>query len=518
MVNVCRLMLVLVALCVALQSARAVETEDIRLSVTRFAVEGDNPLSDAETQALLAPYRGEHSGLAALETAANALELAMRARGYAFHRVILPPQTLGGEVVTLKVLRFTLGAVNVTGNQHFSQDNVLRSLPELKSGATPNTQRLARSLAIGNEHPSKRTALTMREAAGPDTIDAEVRVQDVNPQQLFAALSNTGRRDTGWYRATFGYQHSNLFDRDHALTVSYTTSPNHLSDVQQYGLNYWVPFYAVGGSLAAYYVYSDVDSGRVADFFQVSGRGEFYGARYTHAFPRRDNYSHKLAAAFDSRYFKNDVSFAGTPIGANIGSRPLSLRYSGNADHVWGNAGFFAEYAHNVSGGSDNNDVSYAASRAGASQNWQAMRYGADLNYAISKGWNAAGRLRGQLANEALIAGEQFGLGGAYSVRGFLERETAGDSGYFVNLELWSPPVARDLRLLAFVDAGRRTFDVAVPGQPDALNIASVGAGVRWQWQRRLDVAADAAYVLDGIPGATASGDKRIHFNLIYRF
>jgi hemolysin activation/secretion protein len=196
----------------------------------------------------------------------------------------------------------------------------------------------------------------------------------------------------------------------------------------------------------------------------------------------------------------------------------LSLRYSGYADYFWGNGGFFAEYAHNLHGGSDNDAAAYAASRAGAGTNWQVLRYGADLNYEVSKGWNFVGRLRGQWTNEPLIAGEQFGLGGVYSVRGFLERETAGDTGYALNLELWSPPLAQDLRLLAFVDTGRRTFDVAVAGQPNALNVTSIGAGMRWNWQRHLDVALDVAYVLDGIPGGTVAGDARTHFGAVYRF
>jgi hemolysin activation/secretion protein len=491
---------------------------EISLSVSSFAVEGDNPLSDAETQALLQPYQGGQRGLAALESAADVLEQAIRERGYAFHRVILPPQTLGGDVVRLRVLRFHVGEIYVSGNQYFSRDNVLRSLPELKSGATPNVQSLARSLAIGNEHPSRRTALSMREGAEPDTIDAEVRVQDVDPQQIFAALSNTGRHDTGWYRATLGYQYSNLFDLDHTVTASYTTSPDHTAEVKQYGLNYWLPLYGVGGSLAAYYVYSDVDSGRVADFFQVSGKGEFYGVRYTQAFARRDNYNHKLALAVDNRYFTNNVSFSGAPIGTNVGSRPLSLRYSGNADHTWGSGGFYAEYAHNMSGGSGNDDAAYTATRFGAARNWKAMRYGADLNYDIGKSWSFTGRLRGQQTDQALIPGEQFGLGGIYSVRGFYEREISGDNGHFVNAELWMPQLAPDLRLLAFFDAGRVSYNVPVPGQPDALNIASIGAGLRWQWQRQLDLSADVGYVLDGIPGGSRPGETRLHFSLVFRF
>jgi hypothetical protein len=52
---------------------------------------------------------------------------------------------------------------------------------------------------------------------------------------------------------------------------------------------------------------------------------------------------------------------------------------------------------------------------------------------------------------------------------------------------------------------------------------SSAGIGVRWNWQRRLDVATDLAYVLDGLPGpvgtpGTPSGHVKLHFSVYYRF
>ena len=52
-------------------------------------------------------------------------------------------------------------------------------------------------------------------------------------------------------------------------------------------------------------------------------------------------------------------------------------------------------------------------------------------------------RLDGQWSDEPLIPGEQFGIGGARSVRGYEEREASGDSGFFVSAELISKPTAR---------------------------------------------------------------------------
>jgi hemolysin activation/secretion protein len=263
-------------------------------------------------------------------------------------------------------------------------------------------------------------------------------------------------------------------------------------------------------------VRSDVDSGKVADFFQVSGRGEFWGARYTQAFPKRDNYGHKLTVGLESKLFVNSVDFLGAPVGTDVGSMPLLLRYSGSALESWGSWGFHAEYAANLGGGPRNSQADYAASRAGASPNWQALRFGADLSYLMDSKWTIAARLRGQQSGEPLIAGEQFGLGGATSVRGFLERETSGDSGHQLNAELWAPPIGETLHAFGFADYGYRKFDIDVPGQNSAESLASIGAGLRWRWQQ-LDVGADLARVINGIAGGTSSGKYRMHFNLLYR-
>lgn len=491
---------------------------ELRINVTAFQVEGDNPLSASETDGILSPYLGEQLGLAGLEAAADALEQAVRKRGFAFHRVILPPQRPEGGVIRLQVLRFIVGELTVVGNEHFSRENILNSIPALRTGETPNARAVGRSLAVANEHPSKRATVTMREGKTPDTVDAEVTVKDADPLQLFASLSNTGSDETGDYRLSLGAQHSNVFDRDHVVTASWTTSPDKTSDVNQYGVNYWAPIYAWGASVSAYATYSDVDSGRIADFFDVTGRGTFLGVRYTQALLKQENYSHKLTFGLDDRAFTNDVSFSGAPIGVDVQSRPLSLRYSGRWDDVWGTAAFYVEYLNNLDGGSDNTDEAYRAQPGAPVNNWDAWRMGADVTYSLPRGFYVMGRFRSQQAWQVLIPGEQFGLGGVNSVRGFEERATSGDRGYQFNLELWSPEVVENLRLLAFWDTGYRKLEAPEPGQMPGETLGSIGAGARWNWKQHLDVALDLGYVVDGLNDNSEAGMTRLHFSLLYRY
>ena len=259
------------------------------LDIKRFVIEGDNPLSESETQALLARHLGPHNDLASIEAAATTLEKAIRDKGQVFHRVIVPAQKPDSGELKLRVLKFALANASVSGNKYFSRENILRSLPAFAPGGSPDIQDLGRQITLANEHPAKRLTVQFKESTKPDHIDADIVVRDVPAAQTFVGLTggtrdfdNNLNRNTGYSRLTVGHQRSNLFDLDHALTLAYTTSPDHLSKVKQYGVFYWAPIYRFNTALSAYWTKSDVDTGTVGVGgvnFNVSGKGEFFGVR-----------------------------------------------------------------------------------------------------------------------------------------------------------------------------------------------------------------------------------------------
>lgn len=504
--------LCLLAACAA--SAQST-TDEPTTAVRTFIIEGDLPIPQERAQQVLAPFIGDAVGLTQLRLATKALETELSARGYSFYRVLLPPQALE-STVTIRVVPFRLGTISVSGNQYFSTANVLASLPALKQGTSPNVALVARDRAAANEHPSKQVDVNFTQGEAPDTVDAQVKVQDEPPLRFFAGLNNVGDRRTGSYRASVGLQHSNLWNRDHSVTASYTTSPDHVSDVTQLGVFYRVPFYSVGGALTLFYTYSDVSSGTIANAFEVSGRGKFAGVRWRQHLVPVGAYAHALEIGIDDRLFENDVSFAGTPIGVDVRSRPLTLAYQGRIERAASSIGGRVELVHNLSGGSENTGAAYAANRAGASRHFQALRYSLDGQTRVEPIIFSA-RLRGQQSGEPLIPGEQFGLGGAFSVRGLREREVLGDSGSTLTVEGLLPLPWPGVFGVLFADAGEVRLKNTVPGQPSREEAASIGIGLRWISARKFSLSLDAAYVVDGTT-VTDSGDSRLHLSFIYFF
>ena len=89
-----------------------------------------------------------------------------------------------------------------------------------------------------------------------------------------------------------------------------------------------------------------------------------------------------------------------------------------------------------------------------------------------------------QWASARLVPSNEFGLGGALSVRGYDERIVNGDDGVSGQLELRTPPrhlldqIPDSTQALIFLDAGRAWQHNLLPGETDNT-LSSVGPGLR---------------------------------------
>ena len=145
-----------------------------------FNVTGENPLPEGDTSKALAPFLRTDATLETLQKATQALEAALKDKGFALHRVVLPPQEIGATV-TLNIVKFVIGKVTVEGLDRYTEANIRTSLPELKEGAAPNFRTLAVETAIANESQGKQVQVALKEAEEADHIDARVTVKESKP-------------------------------------------------------------------------------------------------------------------------------------------------------------------------------------------------------------------------------------------------------------------------------------------------------------------------------------------------
>jgi len=494
-----------------------------RFEIVRFDVQGSTLLSEQEIDQMLAPFAGKDQNFGSVQKAVEALESAYRKRGFNVVQVILPEQELNHGVVQMKVVEARIGKVSVAGNKFFDEANIKRSFPTLKEGESPNMIEVTRNLKLANENPQKKNTVQLHSQAQEGVIDAVIQVADEKPWAAAVSLDNTGDLHTGRNRITGLLQHANIGGLDHILSMQYGTSVSHPDDVTIFGAGYHIPLYSLGDSLDFYTSYSNVDSGIVnaGGFgFAVSGNGTVYGTRYNHNFTKNGDYESSLSAGLDYKAFRNDISLSDVALGHNVTVHPISLTYSGNWAVVGTTLNFMLAGFHNIPGGTHGSEKDFEAARIGANKNYNIVRYTGVFAHAFKGDWQVRFILNGQITPDALVQGEQFGMGGASSVRGFFERELADDDGFTTNLELYTPNLCSgnlQCRLLSFYDAGYLSRNNALPEEITHQSIGSVGLGFRVSLAPNWAAQTDWAYVVDGST-FSPTGSNRAHFKLILTF
>jgi hemolysin activation/secretion protein len=516
----------------AQSSPAATQASAPRFAIRGFNIKGNNPLDAGVTSQVLAPFLRSDATLETLQKATAALEAALRDAGFGLHKVALPPQEVG-DTVTLEIVRFSLGQIEVAGNQHHSAANIRASVPELQEGGAPNFKKLAVQTALANENPGKQLSVTLKASADkPDQIDALLTVKDSKPWFVGLSANNAGNRSTGRDRSTLSTGHSNLWGRDHQFVAAYTTSLERSKDVKQIGLNYRMPFYGLGGTLGLSHTRSDV-AGTFGNFTST-GAGKTTGLNYTWALAPEGGSRSFVSLSWDDRLFEAS-QIDGTPVGVDRRSRPVSVNYTRRQDGQQDALAYSVELSLNTGGGRGNSAQAYASEYSNPVTG-QGIRTAAfkilrgNVNYTRMLGtsqwlWSARSGL--QWSPDALISGEQMGLGGVASVRGAPDRAISGDRGLQASLELNTPELAPGLRLTGFVDAGwLSNRDADGVRRVSSDHLSSVGLGLRYANSSvGLSIQMDYGRLLTGskLPLATNSsapqkGDDKSHVSVSIRF
>jgi hypothetical protein len=254
-----------------------------------------------------------------------------------------------------------------------------------------------------------------------------------------------------------------------------------------------------------------------------------------------DDYEHSLTLGFDYKAYSNQVALVaggvpGTNLTPDVTVHPMSLTYSGTKKMKNAEFNFYASVAHNIyphgpdayrekfSGPTPSDTPpGEGAARGVGRPTYTVWRYGFNYVRAFANDMQTRVNVSGQWTRDALVPGEQFGIGGWDNLRGMLEREAANDRGVRGTIELYSPDVASKLRwdgvklrFLGFIDSGtlRQNF---CPNSSCQLGATSAGVGVRLSMRNNVSLRLDYGQMLDA--GAEGdSGDDRVHFGLAVTF
>ncbi|MGH8671150.1 MAG: ShlB/FhaC/HecB family hemolysin secretion/activation protein, partial [Burkholderiales bacterium] len=286
---------------------------------------------------------------------------------------------------------------------------------------------------------------------------------------------------------------------------------------------------------------ADVDSGLVSEgTIDVSGEGTIFGARLNKPLQRLGNYEHKLVGGVDYRAYSNTVTVVGVggpSLVPDITIHPLSLTYAGQwkvpgiqadfyvtgvANFPFGNDGRQNDFEIDLAAGETSSD----GQRVEGDADYKILRYGGNFAKVLPRDWQMRLSFSAQRTTDALVPGEQFGLGGRDSIRGFHERTIANDEGYRVGGELYTPDFGpwtnthflqlKDgfrARALFFYELGDVYRNHIQVGEQSSVGIASVGLGLRAALGKNVNLRLDYGRIVDA-GGDREDDDERLHTSL----
>jgi hemolysin activation/secretion protein len=542
--------------CAYAQTPQKPATDDSpRFEIRRFIFDGATLVPREQLEEQTRPLTGQRRSFSDVQRALEIVERAYSDAGWSAVQVVLPEQQLERGEIRLQIIEAKIGRLIVEGNKFFDDPNIRSSVPSLVPGKAPNINGIARNLRVANENPAKQTQVLLRSGQEEATVDAVLRVVDEKPEKYSFTVDNTGSPQTGRLRVGLGYQNANLGGKDDVLSAVYVTAPyeDHLDasgrpdrysvipsrKVTIVGLGYRLPLYEAGDSLDFQFGNSNVNSGTVSNIFSITGAGTILGARYTANLRKLEGYEHRLMFSLDWRSYDNKgvrVVGSADQLIPDITVHPVGLTYAGTLRQQDAEIGFSVGYFRNIAGGNDggaeefcqpllrNNGIGNCASSRYEIWKWSVYR-----TQALANDFQGRFAMNGQRTNDMLVPGEQFGIGGADSVRGFLEREVADDAGYRGTAELYTPDFGSKtgisgarMRALVFLDWGHVTRNRPGPGEVVSQSIASWGVGIRVAEGTNMAFRVDYAIVLDpnapSSPNPHTSGSSRVHASFSYIF
>lgn len=508
-----------------------------------FEVEGNTVLAVTAVEQAVTPHLGPQRGMAGVEAARAALDLAYQRAGYLSVVVDVPEQRVDGGVVRLRVVEGRVENLRVTGARHFSQGWIRDKVPALTLGTVPDFNAVQLQLAALNRTDDRRVQPVLRPGLTPGTLEAELKVEDRLPLVTSVELNNRHARDTVPWRLSATVRYDNLFQREHGLSVTATTAPEDTQQARVLAVNYSVPM-ADGGAWLGYVVASDSLVEPLGA--SVIGKGTTLGLRRVLPLPASGVLQQGLTLGVDYKDIKQNTTAAGDTIASPLRYLPMSIDWTGSVQDA--STSTQATLAMSFALRSV---LQRTVDCAGVpTDQFECSRRNADGSFAVLRGelrrqwkldpqgWQLLGRLAIQQASGPLTSGEQYALGGAETVRGYLESETSADQAYLGTLELRSPNLGARLNSVlgealgaslgaglgiteavtsVYVDAARGELIDPAVGQRPAVSLVGAGFGLRLRLGERAEGAFDLAWPLR-LTETVLTHDPRLHARMVVRF
>jgi hemolysin activation/secretion protein len=428
------------------------ELREIRFSESAF-------ISDDELSAIASEYLNRPVRFADINDMVGRINQLYADQGIISARAVVPPQTVDGGVLEVRLVEGRLGKLLIDGNDLTRESFITKRLP-LSTGEVVDIPALREALTRLN----RTTELAVQTAlkAGENSGETDLSLQVNEPERASAQLTidNYGTESTGEYRGGLLAQLYGPLGIDDRLLVYGVGSEGAANGLVSYGL----PVTRHGTRLELAYSVGDIEivEGAFAPL-DITGESSSFDLSLTQPLHRGDQFWSDVYLGSSWSESTTDISDAALSE-FDVTRYTLGVQMQGfGARSYWSfQQGVSQAEAENLFGNTDdtvlfNGTASYA--------------------YRLTDLWNIQARGGWQYSTEETVSSPLlFQVGGVNSVRGYTEGALGGARGYYMNLEVSYRFSAR-LSPFVFMDHGL-VDDVS----PDRETATSAGIGLAWQY------------------------------------
>ncbi|WP_169739498.1 ShlB/FhaC/HecB family hemolysin secretion/activation protein [Thioclava pacifica] len=482
-------------------------------------------LDDPAFRARIAPYLGQPISMRLIGRIEAAVAGWYAERGLPFVSVTTPPQEVTGGVLQFRVTEFRLGTRRAQTTGQMTQAEALTGI-RAQPGQAINTDQLAEDLDWLSRSPFRDVDARFAPGAETGQTDLTLSVTETKPWQLSAQVDNSGARSTGTNRVQLGAMVGDFWRPGAVLSYAFTASPDAFQkgampfgghpDYASHALSLHLPTVPRQAIEARFDV---VESNSYSFPFDTRSRvleGQI-GYRFAASALGLKPGSGDLYGGIEMRHALAQTRFGGTKV-SDLTADVAQLYLGWSRERIADGAKTSARVEMRLSPGGmggDNSDADFAAYSGGrvTTSRYAYAAVSLSRSMPIGKTARLTSGVSMQLASAALLDTEQFTLGGAGAVRGYIP-----DDGAFDSAAIWrntlsgaTMPVGKSIALTPYLSAdlgyGRDR------GTGSGQGMASVGAGAWIALPHNVNASLGAAVALRDAD-ITQAGDLRVEFKL----
>lgn len=405
-------------------------------------------LSEADKTALISPYLNRCLGLAALNELSRAITLEYIARGYITSRAYLKPQDISDGVVDVEVAE---GKVERLITEGRDMNLVFLSL----TGKPLNLRVIERGLEQINRLDSNHAVVRLLPGTQAGYSVVEIINQQDFPLHGNVTISNYGSEATGKIQYASELWWDNPLHMTDALQLRINGSRgDEDAGTAGYSASYSLPLGRALFTVShSYFDYRQMIAGSI-DRFESSGRNEVSGFATDYKLFHNQRHKLELNAGLEkkrTRNFIEDVMIETASYELSVARLSFKHVYAGNSLE-----------AYDVLGYNRGTDWFGAIQDGGLDESFTkwTLALGLTKQFRLIAPASVSVAFYGQYSGDNLYSGEQIGVGGPYSVRGF-QQGLSGNSGWYLRNDVAMrlgrvfPYLAIDLgKIICTIDAG----------------------------------------------------------------